>query len=740
MAIRDLGYYGYTLLAVRPLQTIAIAAVVGMTASFVSQDAHAHLAAPSQVVGTLVISSIALLWTLLSATAHVDAYIPYWITACLDLLFTVPFIVGAAVLGGPLGGFSCSVLPNTSNSDLLAIQTKAATATSPAAYILFVGDNQATCYQIMAVWGLAIALCVMFVVTGLAAMLLFLGRRRSAALALPDVPDIPDVPETSTATTTTPTAAKTPAALASMDPIPSVIRGPSTMMPLYRPETPGSLQTASTPGKWHGSDEDENEFDYHQQHSHNNHKVQNERVELNRSKISFYHQRGSVRGSLHGSVHSSFTQTSSSSYYSRQPSPDIVQERGASRLQQKHVPLKIQTARGRPFWGKDNGHSDNGHSDNGHNENNLKNKDECNSNARRDGVDADVDIDIDTDSNSNGDDFFDGNLATPLSPPPSSHQNKYGPGGPLGTRGSTTPTSNRESTASSRYANPRSSLSPAFPNSRSWSPPRRSPSRRFPRLSPQLTSLVSPLPSSPYASYHNMTSPSSPSSSSSSAASSSSSPSSPPSSAPSSHSASSGICAPPPAPPSQAATMPTAQTATPLTAKTTTTPPAASDSRPKRHSRSKRYSPTALVARYAPSKSRKRTPPVSIAPLDTPAASSLPAASPASAAPPALVAAPLGPAVLWPQASLPSPSSPSPSPSQQLPGHRRTLRQRIEGWWDLGLLRGGTIKGRGRLLEAAINDVSAMASSRSVKMEPRSAGSSSITDTRMGGQSPIAFV
>ena len=57
MAIRDLGYYGYTLLAVRPLQTIAIAAVVGMTASFVSQDAHAHLAAPSQVVGTLVIVS-----------------------------------------------------------------------------------------------------------------------------------------------------------------------------------------------------------------------------------------------------------------------------------------------------------------------------------------------------------------------------------------------------------------------------------------------------------------------------------------------------------------------------------------------------------------------------------------------------------------------------------------------------------------------------------------------------------
>ncbi|CAK7231108.1 hypothetical protein SCUCBS95973_007801 [Sporothrix curviconia] len=286
MAIRDHGYYGYAFVAARPLQIIALGALVGMTGNFVSQDAHAHFAVPSQVVGTLVISSVALLWTLLSATAYDDAHIPYWATAVLDLLFTVPFVVGAAVLGGPLGGFRCSALPATRNADLLAIQTKAATATSPAAYILFVGDSQATCYQIMAVWGLAIALCALFAVTGLATGLLFFGRRRSTARALP---------ETDITATATPTAD-----------LPPVVRGPPTMMPIYRSE-PSSIEMAlaPAPGKWHGSEDDEYEYEDSADY-------------LNNSNI----RRASVHGSLHGSVHSSFTRASS--YYYSNPEPSLA--------------------------------------------------------------------------------------------------------------------------------------------------------------------------------------------------------------------------------------------------------------------------------------------------------------------------------------------------------------------------------------------------------------------------------
>ncbi|CAK7212621.1 hypothetical protein SBRCBS47491_001529 [Sporothrix bragantina] len=682
MAIRDHGYYGYAFVAARPLQIIALGALVGMTGNFVSQDSHAHLAAPSQVVGTLVISSIALLWTLLSVTAYDDAHVPYWVTAVLDLLFTVPFIVGAAVLGGPLGGFSCSVLPTARNSDLLAIQTKAATATSPASYILFVGDSQATCYQIMAVWGLAIALCALFAVTGLATSLLFFDRRRSTAQALP---------ETSTTTNTT-------MSTGTMD-HPPVIHAPSTMMPIYRSE-PGNIEMASVPGKWHGSDDDEYEYEerrdmYEGEENTNTHDRE-------------FH-RASVHGSLHGSVHSSFTR-SSSYYNSPEQSPSSVpvptastapklaattpQPSTAPAFPSAHGrslhPRLIQTTRGPSIKAEDR-------------------EDE----EDEEDVDRNVDIDdndVDDDNNDDdNDNMFDGGLTTPLSPPPQTHQTKYGPSGPNGT-----PNSGRDSAASSRYA-PRTPLSPVFPGFSTSTSCRLSngsggsipmffsslPCRSPSHMSPSSSCRISP-------------------------------PSSPPMESPSPQPF--GSCAPPapPAPLLQPAVMPTAGTASTLlnTNTSTTTTPSS-------RSLTKKYTP-ALVAKYTPSNPLKRSLPATLMPL-APSTSSL----------------------LWPQAfplspvrrqhDLPSPISPilphpPPVPKEQkqnkLPPNRKTLLQRIEGWWDLGLLRGGTIKGRGRPL-AAINAVSAMASPRSAgphSAEPRSAGGHSPTDMDLGGQSPIAFV
>lgn len=181
MPLRDHGYYGYAFVGARPCQIIALAALVGLAGHFVAQDIHAHLAVPGAVTGTIVTASTALLWTLISVTAYDDEHIPYAVTAVLDILFLVPLIVVGVVLGRPLAGFSCSVLPKASvenANDLLAIALSPSASSS--SYILFVGDNQTTCYEIMAAWGLILALCVLFALTGLVTGLLFLGKRRSA--------------------------------------------------------------------------------------------------------------------------------------------------------------------------------------------------------------------------------------------------------------------------------------------------------------------------------------------------------------------------------------------------------------------------------------------------------------------------------------------------------------------------------------------------------------------------------
>lgn len=230
MPLRDHGYYGYAFVGARPCQIIALAALVGLAGHFVAQDMHAHLDVPGPVTGTIVTASTALLWTLVSATAYDDAHVPYVITAALDLLLLVPLIVVGVVLGRPLAGFSCSVLaaaaPENAN-DLLAISlTPSSTSSS---YILFVGDNQTTCYAIMAAWGLVLALCVLFAVTSLSAGLLFLGKRRAAR----------------TQQTTLPTVTVAPVAMP-----------PSAA---YRTE---QIEMAQPPVKWNPDDDDDDYEDH----------------------------------------------------------------------------------------------------------------------------------------------------------------------------------------------------------------------------------------------------------------------------------------------------------------------------------------------------------------------------------------------------------------------------------------------------------------------------------------------
>ncbi|EPE09542.1 hypothetical protein F503_07318 [Ophiostoma piceae UAMH 11346] len=200
MGIRDHGYYGYAFVGARPCQIIALSAVIGMTGHFISDNIHTHIAVPSQIVGTLVISCIALLWALISFTAYDDTHFPYHATSAVDLLLVIPFIVVAAVLGGPLGAVTCSALPgatyaNESDNDLLAIQVSGSSgSTETASYMLFVGDNQTTCYAIMAAWGLTIALSILYAFSGFATGLLFLGQRRLIAAERAANPPPPVIP------------------------------------------------------------------------------------------------------------------------------------------------------------------------------------------------------------------------------------------------------------------------------------------------------------------------------------------------------------------------------------------------------------------------------------------------------------------------------------------------------------------------------------------------------------------
>ncbi len=136
---------------------------------------------------------MAFIWCALSATGYDDSHIPFMATCGLDFAFLVPFIVLAGVLGGPLSVTTCSDISTDTTSILVPLDQG-----SSISYLNFVGSGRTVCYELQAVWGLTIALAILFLSSAVSALFLFLGRRKQvAALAGPRAPPPTSAPGSS---------------------------------------------------------------------------------------------------------------------------------------------------------------------------------------------------------------------------------------------------------------------------------------------------------------------------------------------------------------------------------------------------------------------------------------------------------------------------------------------------------------------------------------------------------------
>lgn len=174
---RNHGYYGHTFVGARVLSGIALLAIIGLVATFTSQINKASLAPPVQLTGAIIVSAAALLWVLLSFTAYDDTHIPYMATAIVDTLFLIPFVVVVIILGGQLSKTECSTLPEQSGTLQLAPADTAGNGTL--SFITFVASDRMTCYKLQGTWGLSIALCILFLLSALAAAFMFMGKRKN---------------------------------------------------------------------------------------------------------------------------------------------------------------------------------------------------------------------------------------------------------------------------------------------------------------------------------------------------------------------------------------------------------------------------------------------------------------------------------------------------------------------------------------------------------------------------------
>ncbi|EGZ69438.1 hypothetical protein NEUTE2DRAFT_115967 [Neurospora tetrasperma FGSC 2509] len=162
-----LGALGLTFLVMRALQFAALIAVIGLSANFIDEFSTKSLGSPSELLGTLVVAVIAVIYVVISYVLYYDAMLPYLLSGILDGLLLIAFIVVASLLGKPLSHLQCALMPqdpdanNFWTSVPFTIKSQETTH-DDGLYFTFVHMDQPTCFETKAIWGLSIALCVLF--------------------------------------------------------------------------------------------------------------------------------------------------------------------------------------------------------------------------------------------------------------------------------------------------------------------------------------------------------------------------------------------------------------------------------------------------------------------------------------------------------------------------------------------------------------------------------------------------
>jgi hypothetical protein len=161
-------------LMVRVLQAICMIIVIGITSNFVQMIVTTGVEPPKEFVGTLSVTCIATLYIIVSVGYYWSfANLGLLIMTGVDSLLLIAFIVCAVTLGKPMSFLNCYVIGKSSKDVDAQYAYAFVTATaqnlneSGAGLDLrhWAGVTRTNCFQAKAVWGMAIALCILFTVS-----------------------------------------------------------------------------------------------------------------------------------------------------------------------------------------------------------------------------------------------------------------------------------------------------------------------------------------------------------------------------------------------------------------------------------------------------------------------------------------------------------------------------------------------------------------------------------------------
>ncbi|KAJ5929832.1 hypothetical protein N7454_006782 [Penicillium verhagenii] len=162
------GALGAAFQLARLFQCCSLIAIIGMVAKFIAAIVGQDDTPPNVLIGTISVTSIAVIYCIISEILYLDDILPFLPSAGLDFLILIGMIVVAVIMGKPLSYLGCSSLSDLGDSDAAAyafsehLDGYLDSLTGNIDYEAWIGASKAICLETKAVWGLSIALCILF--------------------------------------------------------------------------------------------------------------------------------------------------------------------------------------------------------------------------------------------------------------------------------------------------------------------------------------------------------------------------------------------------------------------------------------------------------------------------------------------------------------------------------------------------------------------------------------------------
>ncbi|KKK20237.1 hypothetical protein ARAM_003215 [Aspergillus rambellii] len=171
------GALGATFLLARIIQACSLIAIIGLTANFIAEIVRYDATPPGVFIGTITVTCIAVMYCIISTILFLDDILPFLACGVMDALILIAVIVVAVTIGKPLSYLQCNEIgtgvgdSSSSSSSAYTFATHLSSylghLTGVVDYQSWVGTSEPVCLEAKSIWGLSIAMCIMFFFTAI---------------------------------------------------------------------------------------------------------------------------------------------------------------------------------------------------------------------------------------------------------------------------------------------------------------------------------------------------------------------------------------------------------------------------------------------------------------------------------------------------------------------------------------------------------------------------------------------